>query len=327
MQRWLVEECGYAIDTLRPVSGDASFRRYFRASRGSASWVVMDAPPSHERCDEFVRIADCLRSMGLAAPEVLEADLARGFLLLSDQGDRQYLDALGAEPADDLYREALAALARLQTQGEALATTLPIYDESMLLREMRLFPDWLLTRHLGLELSSATTRMLETSFAHLVEVALSQPQVVVHRDYHSRNLMILPDGGPGVLDFQDAVRGPITYDLVSLLRDAYIDWPLERVEAWAVGYLDREGIRDLVGTVDREQWLYWFDLMGLQRHLKVSGIFARLWHRDGKARYLPDIPRVLAYLVQVSERYPQFAGLHRLLVEQVQPAMEAICEP
>ncbi len=320
LRDWLTNSLGLQIDALAPASSDASFRRYFRVRHAGGSHIVMDAPPPQEDVRPFVAIAAQLRAIGVNAPEVLEADHVQGFLLLTDLGDVRYLDALDASRVEALYGDALDALERMQVDGPR---ELPPYDRELLLQEMQLFPDWLLQRHLGLELSAAQQQSLRQSFDLLAEAALEQPRAFVHRDYHSRNLMVLESGNPGVLDFQDAVLGPITYDLVSLLRDCYISWPQERVEAWVLAYLRRPGIAALAGGVDAATWLRWFDLMGVQRHLKASGIFARLWHRDGKPGYLGDIPRTLGYVVAVAARYPELRFLRELLQEHVLPRLES----
>ncbi|HXW64523.1 MAG TPA: phosphotransferase [Burkholderiaceae bacterium] len=314
---------GLQLETLRPASSDASFRRYFRVDAGAAqqsqrhaaSYVVMDAPPTHEDCRPFVHIAQLLARQGVSTPEIIAGDIERGFLLLSDFGTTTYADAL-MQPGVDiaaLYGDALTALVRLQ-QAQPGAT-LPPYDEQRLLSEMRLFPDWYLARHLGKEPTANERRVLESSFAQLIEAATSQPQVLVHRDYHCRNLMVLPppQHNPGVLDFQDAVVGPITYDLVSLLRDAYVEWPEAQQLDWAARYWE---IARGVGLPVPERFdTFWRDLewMGLQRSLKVLGIFARLCYRDGKTRYLADLPLVLRHTLRVVERYSAFSGLARLL--------------
>ncbi|HEX5513613.1 MAG TPA: phosphotransferase, partial [Gammaproteobacteria bacterium] len=295
LHHWLVQTLAMDVRSIEPASSDASFRRYFRIRHGGGSLIAMDAPPAREDSRPFIEIAARLRGIGLNAPAVLEADLEQGYLLLSDLGDQRYLDALDSETVERLYLDALAALERLQVHGPRAG--LPDYDKPLLLREMQLFPDWLLERHLGLALDPGQRAMLEQTFEMLAEAALEQPRVCVHRDYHSRNLMVTAADNPGVLDFQDAVLGPITYDLVSLLRDCYIAWPRAQVEAWALGYLQRPQIRALVGEATSQAWLRWFDLMGVQRHLKASGIFARLWHRDGKPGYLGDVPRTLQYIV------------------------------
>ena len=273
----------------------------------------MDAPPGQEDTRPFVAIARRLREIGLNVPEVLADDPGRGFLLLSDLGTQQYLAALDEGSVGRLYGDALGALVTLQACGPG-AGELPPYDEALLLREMELFRDWYLGRHLGLTLGAAEQQVLDNAFRLLAATALAQPQVAVHRDYHSRNLMVAPHN-PGILDFQDAVFGPVTYDLVSLLRDCYIAWPQALVEEWALGYQHLAFDSGILRERDEERFLRWFDLMGVQRHLKAIGIFARLNHRDGKAGYLKDIPRTLAYLQTVAGRYRELHDLTLLLQE------------
>ncbi|BAP87550.1 putative phosphotransferase [Burkholderiales bacterium GJ-E10] len=323
--------------SLRPASSDASFRRYFRVDRrsgdgsaaGDRSWIVMDAPPQHEDCRPFLFVADLLARQGVRAPAVLERNLEHGFLLLRDLGDTTYADAIASRPEriPDLYEGAIAALVRMQGIPVA-GTALPPYDRDRLLAEMRLFPEWYVARHLGIDLSPAERAVLDAACERLAASALDQAQVFVHRDYHSRNLMAPDaDGGsgpqqdrtpdsavePGVLDFQDAVIGPITYDLVSLLRDAYVEWPEPQQIDWAARYWERARRQGLPVPADFGR--FWRDLewMGLQRSLKVLGIFARLHHRDGKDRYLADLPVVLRHAQRVVERYDPFAALARLL--------------
>ncbi len=322
LRRWLVDDLRLELLALTPVSGDASFRRYFRAHHSSGSFIVMDAPPQHEDCRSFLAIAWLFRDLGLNVPEILEMDLERGYLLLSDFGDQRYLEALDANSVEHLYGDALDALERLQTLAPRDGSGLPEYDRALLMGEMSLFREWFLERHLGLSLSDADGAMLDEALQRLADEALAQPRVCVHRDYHSRNLMITEANSPGILDFQDAVLGPVTYDLVSLLRDCYIAWPRSQVEAWALQYVERPAIRELVGEVDGDTWLRWFDLMGLQRHLKVAGIFSRLWHRDGKDGYLADIPRTLRYVQQVTSVYPEFEALNAFLERAVLPHFE-----
>ena len=312
LTRWAGAALGDAGCTLRPASGDASFRRYFRVHTGAdTSYIAMDAPPEREDCRPYVRIARALRGLGLNAPEVIAQDLEQGFLLLTDFGDRLYLQALEESTVERLYGDALDALLRLQ-QGTRRLDWLPPYDAALLRRELELFPDWYLARHLGLALD-ARRRDLEPAFACLIASALEQPRVAVHRDYHSRNLLVTPVDNPGILDFQDAVLGPVTYDLVSLLRDCYIAWPRERVEAWALRYRDAAARAGVDIGSDARTFLRWFDLMSVQRHLKASGIFARLKYRDGKSGYLEDVPRTLGYVREVVGRYPELAGLAAVL--------------
>lgn len=319
LTHWLRVTLGRADFELAPASSDASFRRYFRVQHGAKTCIAMDAPPTHEDCRPFVAIAGNFLALGLHVPEVLAQDLERGFLLLSDLGSCCYLEALNAGSVDQLYGDALDALWRLQSQCDGRA--LPAYDEALLLREMGLFRDWFLERHLALHLDAEQVAMLDHTCKLLAAVALEQPQVCVHRDYHSRNLMVTGANNPGILDFQDAVRGPLTYDLVSLLRDCYIAWPRPQVEAWALAYHARLMRTQLLRDVDATPFLRWFDWMGLQRQMKAVGIFARLDIRDGKPGYLKDIPRTLGYMVGVSGRYAELAPLHTLLCEQVLPRM------
>lgn len=311
---WLHDEVKLQTFTLAPASSDASFRRYFRVSSGQHSHIVMDAPPDKEDCGPFIAVATALGTLGLNVPRILEADVKRGFLLLSDLGSVSYLQALDEQSVDRLYADALHALGRLQT-ASVEHPALPAYDRPLLLREMALFRDWYLAHHLRVSMSETISEVLEQTFTFLAAEALGQPQVWVHRDYHSRNLMVTEDNNPGILDFQDAVIGPVTYDLVSLLRDCYISWPRERVLRWLGDYLARSQADGRLAGVDERQFQRWFDLMGVQRHLKATGIFARLNYRDGKPGYLPDIPRTLAYVAEVCARYAELKPLGRLLAE------------
>jgi len=319
LTHWVASVLGRDDFTLEPASADASFRRYWRVRYPGHSLVLMDAPPAQEDCGRFVDLARRLGAIGLHTPEVHAEDRANGFLALSDLGDRLYLAELDAASADRLYADALAALALIQARGPR--DDLPVYDAPFLRRELEIFHDWFLGRHLGIDLSSTQQAGWERACDALVASALEQPQVCVHRDYHSRNLMITEQANPGILDFQDAVVGPITYDLVSLLKDCYIQWPAARVTGWALGYLDGAVASGLLPALDPQRFLRWFDLMGAQRHLKACGIFARLNHRDGKPGYLADIPRTLGYVREVAARYPELADLDRLLSERVAPLM------
>jgi len=299
--------------TLSSASADASFRRYFRAIRGAGTWIAMDAPPPREDCRPFVQVAALLRAAGLNAPQVLAQDLEQGFLLLTDLGTRTYLDALkeaDAAAADALFHDALAAL--VVWQRATREGVLPEYNAALLERELALFPEWYIGRHLGITLTGAEREALAAVEARLVANALAQPRVFVHRDYMPRNLMVCTPN-PGVLDFQDAVLGPLTYDVVSLFRDAFLSWEEARVIDWTVRYWEnakRQGlpVPDDFGTFYRD-----FEWMGLQRHLKVLGIFARLNYRDGKSAYLADTPRFIGYARAVAQRYHELAPLARLL--------------
>ncbi len=301
-----------------PASGDASFRRYFRIEIGERTCIVMDAPPEREQTEPFVRIAGWLREMGLNAPEVFAWNRDEGFVLMSDLGTVDYQQALNDATADALYRDALMALVRMQQAGDGHVDQLPYYDARLLQEEMALFADWLVGRHLSLEMPDWWPEVT----AALTESALAQPQVFVHRDYHSRNLMV-SDPNPGLLDFQDAVRGPLTYDAVSLLRDCYVRWPAERVGHWRKQYFDHLVEAGLQRSEDWRGFTRAFDLMGVQRHLKAAGIFARLWHRDGKDRYLADVPNTLRYIVEVGAHYPETRALADWVGETVLPAFEA----
>jgi len=308
---------------LRPASADASFRRYFRVTSRGATHIVMDAPPDKENLRPFIEIARRLHRLGLNVPEVLDQDLERGYLLLSDLGQHMYLSLLNPDSVERLYGDALSALAILQGGIFTDPQFLPEYDDTLLRREMELFREWYLGRHLGLSLTEAQSTALDKAFSALTSRALAQPRAWVHRDYHSRNLMVTTRNNPGILDFQDAVRGPITYDLVSLLRDCYIAWPRAQVEDWALGYQSLALQSGLPVGEDEAQFLRDFDLMGVQRHLKATGIFARLNHRDAKPGYLQDIPRTLGYVVEVSARHQPLHGLHRLLMDLRIPGISA----
>ncbi|MFO1371365.1 MAG: phosphotransferase [Candidatus Competibacteraceae bacterium] len=311
---WLDEVLPAPLAGIASASSDASFRRYFRVWYDDQTRIVMDAPPDKEDCRPFVAIAQAMHGLGLNVPEVLEGDLDQGFLLLTDLGARQYLAELHEQSAVGLYGDALVALARLQVGGDPGSALLPPYDSALLHREMELFRDWFLGKLLGLNLRADEHHTLDHTFALLADNALEQPRVWVHRDYHSRNLMVTDAANPGVLDFQDAVVGAVTYDLVSLLRDCYIAWPRAQVETWALTHRARLRASGMGGLDDADQFLRWFDLMGVQRHLKATGIFARLKLRDGKAGYLRDIPRTLGYVLEVAARYSELVGLHDLLL-------------
>ena len=294
------DQAGFA-----PASADASFRRYFRVTRNDSaqSWVLMDAPPEREDCAPFIRIAELFGAAGLHVPRVLHRDLAQGFLLLDDLGRQTYLDVIDEHNADPLFEDAIAALVRLQaaSRGELL----PDYDEALLRRELDLFPDWYVQRHLGRSLDPAQRAAWETSCALLVESALAQPRVFVHRDYMPRNLM-RSQPNPGVLDFQDAVYGPVTYDLVCLFKDAFLSWPEPRIAQWTARY---RVLAAQAGIGQPADFRRAFDLMGVQRHLKVLGIFARIRHRDGKPQYLEDAPRFIRYVREVAGRYAELGAL------------------
>lgn len=313
LNNWL-EQLDYRDFRLNPASEDASFRSYFRLQAGAETCIVMDAPPDREPCDQFIAVADKLRAAGLNAPEIMARNLDQGFLILTDFGSSDYLSQLNNETEASLYGDALAALLLMQTRIDA--DDLPLYDAALLHREMDLFHDWFLGKLMGITLDQAQQAIWQSLKQTLVDNALAQPQVFVHRDYHSRNLMKTDIRNPGILDFQDAVKGPLTYDLVSLLRDCYIDWPPSRVDQLALDYFEIARVNELV-DVQAEQFIRWFNLMGIQRHLKAIGIFSRLNIRDGKSGYLGDIPRTLEYLHQISREEPSMAGLLSI-IEQLQ---------
>jgi len=295
------------------ASADASFRRYYRARTATASYIVMDAPPAHEDCQPFIHIARLFRTAGANTPEILAENLDEGFLLLTDFGNTTYLSVLNDQTADRLYGDANAQLVKIQIASRP--GVLPDYDEALLRREIMLFPDWYLTRHLTLELSAAQRQVMDQTFAAILANNLAQPRVDVHRDWHSRNLMVTEADNPGVLDFQDAVYGPITYDLASIYKDAYIRWDEDRVLDWLVRYWQVARQAGLPVVADFGDFYRDFEWMGIQRHIKVLGIFARLYHRDGKSGYLKDMPLVMDYLRRACERYNALRPFMRLLDE------------
>jgi len=302
------------LATLAPASADASFRRYFRIESKNPTYptlIVMDAPPQHEPLDAFIEIDLLLFEAGLHVPQILEQNIEDGFLLLSDLGHKTYLEALNDESANALYRDAIHALVQMQLASKP--NVLPNYDQALLQRELDLFPEWYLKQHLQLELSAIQTAQMRQAFALIIENNLAQEKVFVHRDFHSRNLMVTDQNNPGILDFQDAVYGPITYDAASLWRDAYIAWPEEKVIDWVIQFWEEGRKSGLPMPSDFGHFYRDFEWMGLQRHLKVLGIFARLFHRDGKDGYLKDIPLVLDYAIATANRYIELKPLARIL--------------
>jgi len=297
--------------TLTAASSDASFRRYFRWEGAGRSFVVMDAPPPQENCKPFVDIAFLLAKSGINVPKIYAEDLDRGFLLLNDLGNKTYLDVINGENADALFSDALQAL--LAFQQLPMVAPLPSYDVALLRRELELFPEWYVKRELGIEFDATQQLQWQQVSDLLIDSALAQPKVLVHRDYMPRNLM-LSEPNPGVLDFQDAVYGPVTYDVTCLFKDAFLSWPEERVRGWLENYWQQATALNIPVQPDFEDFLRASDLMGVQRHLKVIGIFARICHRDGKPRYLADVPRFFAYIEAVIARRPELAQLQALLV-------------
>jgi aminoglycoside/choline kinase family phosphotransferase len=310
---------------LEPASADASFRRYFRVWRADgATRVVMDAPPGKEDTGPYLRVTKLLADCGVHVPEIDAADTRRGLLLLEDLGRELMLARLqGGGDADQLYGAALQSLARIQLHGAAGAAGLRPYDRVELEREMQLLPAWYCARHLQLQPTAEDTAMLAQSFDFLVREALAQPVVLVHKDYHSRNLMITPQRSPGIIDFQDALAGPVGYDLVSLLKDCYIRWPRERMENWVGAFRQKLLAAGAPAGEDSTQFLRWVDMMGLQRHLKVLGIFARLCYRDSKPGYLADLPLTLYYVLDTAARYPELRQFHRWAQARLEPGLAA----
>lgn len=333
LEQWFIAvlpgiDGGSLQGSLVPVSGDASFRRYFRGITAKGSWILVDAPPEREDSRPFVKVAGLLRAGGVAAPQVLASDLERGFMCLQDLGDTVLwapLDAARRDPtlnpgAAALYQSAFAELLRIQ---RCQADTLPPYDDALLLREMRLLTEWFCGGLMQHTLTTAEQGMLEDAYGFLSRAAQAQTQVFVHRDYHSRNLMYRAGSTPGVIDFQDAVRGAVTYDLVSLLKDCYIEWPRGQVSAWALDYAAQAQRAGIIDKVNPAAFLRDFDLMGAQRHIKVLGIFSRLWLRDGKRGYLHDIPLTMRYLVTVLPEHAQLAAFATWLNRQILPQLDA----
>ena len=312
LQGWIEEQLQFAPCALEVASADASFRRYFRVRYAGRTLIAMDAPPAHEDCRPFVRVAGLMAAAGLHVPEIVAADVERGFLLLSDLGTTSYLQALNGASADALFADATDALIRWQLASQP--GVLPPYDEALLRREVELFPEWYLQRHLGVTLAATQRNALDAVFMAVIRNNLAQPAVYVHRDYMPRNLMVCTPN-PGVLDFQDAVYGPITYDVASLFKDAFISWDEERVLDWSVRYWEKAKRAGLPVDADFGVFYRDFEWMGLQRHLKVLGIFARLHYRDGKRGYLDDTPRFVAYIRAVAARYGVLAPLLKLLDE------------
>ena len=321
LRNWLTNKLDIKDAAIVPASGDASFRRYFRVNFRDMSYIAMDAPPEKEDCQPFVTVAKAFSELGLHVPEILAEDHEQGFLLLSDLGNRQYLDHLDEGSVESLYQDAMGALLTLQKEGRQESLSLPVYDHPLLWREMDLFRDWFLGEHLGVDTASIKSD-LDTVFELLAQSSLQQPQVWVHRDYHSRNLMLTTENNPGVLDFQDAVFGAVTYDLASLLRDCYVAWPNSQVEKWVDDYRQQLQKVGLISDVSQDTFLKWFDLMGAQRHLKAIGIFSRLNHRDGKPGYLGDIPRTLKYVQQVAGKYAELNPLQDIIDRYVLPHLD-----
>jgi len=312
LQSWIKNTLKWENPTIEVASADASFRRYFRVYYIEKSYIAMDAPPEKEDTQPFIDITKRLLVAGVHAPEIIAEQTDQGFLMLEDLGSIPYQEALTETDADGLYKEALQALVILQN---ADTNDLPHYDETLLTQEMDLMPEWFLEKHLGFSLNNTQKIIIKQCFTDLATAIAKQPTGFVHRDYHSRNLMKVTKNNPGIIDYQDAVNGPFTYDVVSLLRDCYIVWPHTQVNEWALQYKSMAVSNQLMQEETDEEFLRQFDLMGLQRHIKVLGIFARLHHRDGKAHYLDDLPLTLSYVLEIGNKHPETATLVALFDE------------
>lgn len=313
---WIATLSEFSLNasTLRPASNDASFRRYFRIDDANGhTYILMDAPPPQEDVRPFIQVAELFGATGVTVPTVLASHIEQGFLLLSDLGSVMYSHLLNQDTAQKLYMDAIGSLVQIQTHSQT--GVLPEYDRAMLHRELHIFPDWYISKHLGATLTETQQANLHKVFEQILANNVAQPQIYVHRDYHSRNLMVMKEGNPGILDFQGAMYGPITYDIVSLLRDAYIEWDEEQVLDWAIRYWERARHVGLPVSTDIDSFYRDFEFMGLQRHLKILGIFCRLAYRDNKPNYLTDLPLVLSYVRKTAQRYNALIPLLRLLDE------------
>ena len=320
LQNWLTEILGTSAFNLKPASEDASFRIYHRLFLKNKTFIVMDAPPEQENCKVFIKITKKLRACDVNVPIIHNVNIEQGFLLLSDLGNDLYLNKLNKSSIYELYSDALSTLVAIQVLVNVGGVD--EYDKSLLISEMNLFREWLIEKHLNIKLSDSQVKILTTLFDLLVNNALQQPKVFVHRDFHSRNLMVTKENNPGVIDYQDAVYGPISYDLVSILKDCYIKWPKEEIDKWVDFYLNKLYEEKAQYRINRDEFVRWFDLMGVQRHLKASGIFARLSHRDGKYNFLEDIPRTLSYILDLKETYEELQPICIILEELVLPRLK-----
>lgn len=321
LENWLKNEFGQKFINLQPMPGDASFRRYFRLNTPSQSYVVMDAKPPQEDCQKYIDVAEALGAIGLNVPKIFHAEKDLGFLLITDFGDLTYLKSLNHLNADQLYQNALQALAVLQTCRHVPNRKIPCFTSEWMWQEWAWCKEWFLGKYLDL-LPLKEEKKLDDCYAFIVESAINQPQVFMHRDYHSANLMVLPQNKVGILDFQDAFIGPVTYDVVSLLRDCYIHWPEEKVRTWTMFYWQQLNDANALQKVTFETFLKWFDLMGIERHLKALFTFARKYVRDNQDAYLKYMPLTLNYLLNVSQNYSELSALHHYLAQEVQPALK-----
>ena len=318
IQDWLKNDLQLESSSIQPASSDASFRRYFRTAIDSKTYIIMDAPPDREDLEPFLHVTRLLSQSRIKVPIIYHENIAQGFLMIEDFGNTCLLDVLTLENAPGLYGQALETLFHLQQRTDIASSDLPDYDYDLLNSELELFKEWFAHKLLGINLTKEINHLLDRTWALLIQSALEQPRVCVHRDYHSRNLMHQESGGPGVIDFQDAVIGPVTYDLVSLLRDCYIAWPADQVADWVRHYYQNLSDAALINC-EAERFERWFDLMGMQRHLKAIGIFSRLHIRDGKPGYLKDIPRTMNYVTDVCNRYPELSDFSRFLNKEILP--------
>lgn len=324
LKQWLAEVLKESEMTMTPASSDASFRRYFRVLSSQGSVIAMDAPPEQEDVERFVRIADYLRSAWVHAPDIFAADYERGFLLISDFGDQSYFKSLTDGNVNSLYTDAFETLLKMQSLITPETIDLPRYDTALLNRELGIFSEWFVAGLLEIELDAAQQAVLEAGFTQLVASALDQPSVCVHRDFHSRNLMVLEHDNPGVIDFQDAVFGPLTYDLVSLLRDCYVSWSAQHVDQWILDFYTRSVEAEIISeSVSLNQYRQWFDRMGVQRHLKAIGIFSRLKLRDGKPGFLADIPLTINYVLDVCRKDSLLIEFCELLEQVIMPVYQS----
>lgn len=322
LQTWLAKQLSGPAFRLEAMPNDASFRRYFRIYHGAQRYIVMDAPLDREDPRLFTVIAAVLFKLGINVPQILAQDLQRGFLLLTDLGTQLYISALKTHDPDKLYQSAIAALLRLQSCKAVTDIELPVFDREFMLSELAGFSEWFLQKELGLCLTAEDEAIIQDAYDYLAIEIAAQPTVFVHRDFHSRNLLMIDEAQVGVLDFQDAMWGPITYDIVSLLRDCYISWPDDKVKKWALYYWQQAQDSGMIAPCEAQQFLYWFDLMGIQRHLKACGIFARLHKRDQKPAYLQDIPQTLSYILSVGDHYAPLKPFMNLLQSKVMPAYQ-----
>ena len=323
LNNWLNQHFSTGAIKLNSLTGDAGFRVYYRFHCNGQSFIAVDAPPDKSNNDAFIKIQQALGKQGINVPQIIAMDRAAGFFCLSDFGDVLFAETVDSDNMIERYRKVIDLLPVISSITFEDKESLPIYDRDFIEMELAIFQEWLLDEHLGIKLNKVELQQLSHCFELLIDSALSQPQVVMHRDYHSRNIMMLADNKLGIIDFQDAVQGPITYDVVSLLRDCYLRWPQYNVDV-LFEYFCQTITKHYLSTstsIDKSQWRRWFDLMGLQRHIKVAGIFSRLFHRDGKGSYLKDIPITLEYIVDVSQSYPELLFLHKLVKERVLPAI------